>query len=66
MSSARWFLGVERVDIPQRLQSVCDLLWRLPKDEVPFAVVIVSYCMLQNLDVHSGSMARVSQRRLVG
>ena len=41
----------KRIDIPQRLQSVCDLLWRLPKDEVPFAVEIVSYCMLQNLDV---------------
>lgn len=25
--------------IPQRLHKVCDLLWRLPKDEVPFAVV---------------------------
>lgn len=24
-------------NVPQRLQSVCDLLWRLPKDEVPFA-----------------------------
>lgn len=28
--------------IPQRLHSVCVLLWRLPKDEVPLAVVIVS------------------------
>ena len=26
--------------VPQRLHSVCVLLWRLPKDEVPFAVGI--------------------------
>ena len=26
------------VDLPQRLHKVCVLLWRLPKDEVPFAV----------------------------
>ena len=26
-------------DIPQRLHSVCVLLWRFPKEEVPFAVV---------------------------
>lgn len=25
--------------VPQRLHNVCDLLWRLPNDEVPFAVV---------------------------
>ena len=28
------------LDVPHRLQSVCDLLWRLPKDEVPFAGVV--------------------------
>jgi hypothetical protein len=28
----------EKIDVPQRLQSVCVLLWRLPKLEVPFAV----------------------------
>lgn len=26
-------------DIPQRLHSVCVLLWRFPKEEVPFAIV---------------------------
>ncbi len=26
--------------LPQRLHRVCVLLWRLPKDEVPFAVGI--------------------------
>ena len=30
--------GKEGIDIPQRRQSVWDLLWRLPKEEVPFAV----------------------------
>lgn len=30
--------GEREFDIPQRLQSVCVLLWRLPKLEVPFAV----------------------------
>ena len=32
-------------NLPHRRQSVWDLLWRLPKDEVPFAVTEVS-CML--------------------
>ena len=27
--------------LPQRLQSVCVLLWRLPKDEVPFAMEVM-------------------------
>lgn len=26
------------IDLPQRLHKVCVLLWRLPKDEVPFAI----------------------------
>ena len=32
-------------NIPQRLQSVCVLLWRLPKDEVPFAVGIDQFAV---------------------
>jgi hypothetical protein len=41
--------GREGIHVPQRLQSVCVLLWRFPKLEVPFAVVAVSLevrCML--------------------
>lgn len=30
------------VDVPQRRHRVCVLLWRLPKDEVPFALVDIS------------------------
>ena len=33
--------------LPQRLQSVCVLLWRLPKDEVPFAVGIDQFAVPQ-------------------
>jgi hypothetical protein len=39
--------------IPHRLQRVCDLLWRLPKLDVPFAIQIV------NLDV-TGSRFRLT------
>lgn len=42
-----YFQSLCRDDIPQRLHNVCDLLWRLPKDEVPFAVV---KCQLLNGD----------------
>ena len=31
--------------IPQRLHRVCVLLWRLPKDEVPFAVGIDQFAV---------------------
>lgn len=45
---AVWMPSVEEriersLDVPQRLHSVCVLLWRLPKLEVPFAVLAVSY-----------------------
>jgi hypothetical protein len=30
--------GISGGHVPQRLQSVCVLLWRFPKLEVPFAV----------------------------
>lgn len=30
-------------DVPQRLHSVCVLLWRLPKLEVPL-VILLGYC----------------------
>jgi hypothetical protein len=33
----------EGSDVPQRLHSVCVLLWRFPKLEVPFAVVCSQY-----------------------
>ena len=32
--------------LPQRLHKVCVLLWRLPKDEVPFAVGIDQFAVL--------------------
>ncbi len=38
--------GGKGVCVPQRRQRVCDLVWRLPKDEVPFADVFVSHRML--------------------
>ena len=31
--------------LPQRLHRVCVLLWRLPKDEVPFAVRIDQFAV---------------------
>ena len=34
--------AIWRVKIPQRRHSVCVLLWRLPKELVPFAVYCVS------------------------
>jgi hypothetical protein len=42
-------------DVPQRLHSVCVLLWRFPKLEVPFAVS-------QSVS-HSGLSRRVGVRR---
>lgn len=33
------FSGRFDLDVPQRLQRVWVLLWRLPKDEVPFAMI---------------------------
>ena len=36
--------GIE--NIPQRLHSVCVLLWRFPKEEVPFAVVVHQYLLM--------------------
>ena len=38
---------------PQRRHRVCDLLWRLPKDEVPFAVALVSQGVLDSGVVRS-------------
>ena len=32
--------GLGDSDVPHLLHRVCDLLWRLPKDEVPFAVKV--------------------------
>ena len=44
ISSSSFFAALEVQDhgshIPQRLHRTCVLLWRLPKDEVPLAVVV--------------------------
>ena len=52
-----WML-FDHTNVPQRLQSVCDLLWRLPKDEVPFAAVITvvstPICVRQIRRTHFG------------
>ncbi len=39
-----------RVDSPHRLQRVCDLLWRLPKLDVPFAVQIINIGLIELRD----------------
>ena len=50
------------VNLPQRLHRVCVLLWRLPKDEVPFAIgrsVAALFGLARAFGTHS-SWARIS------
>lgn len=42
------------MSVPHRRHSVCVLLWRLPKDEVPFAVAICQPGILFELVVSRG------------
>lgn len=54
--------NAEQVSLPQRLHRVCVLLWRLPKDEVPFAIgrsVAALFGSSGTLRTHS-SWARIS------
>ncbi len=50
-------VGLDMENSPQRLHSVWDLLWRLPKDEVPFASIRIELVELQQRTL-SGSRSR--------